>query len=59
MRQNTSIIETVGPQQDNHLSDPLYIQIVEKAKQTRIEPIDATLDRVWKAVPAIMALRLT
>ncbi|GAB6988965.1 polysaccharide deacetylase family protein [Paenibacillus pini] len=58
VRQNTSIIETVGPQQDNHLSDPLYIQIVEKAKQTRIEPIDATLDRVWKAVPGYNGLEI-
>ncbi|AJS59120.1 polysaccharide deacetylase family protein [Paenibacillus sp. IHBB 10380] len=31
--------------------DPLYQHIKAKATQSRIEPIDAKLDRVWKVIP--------
>ena len=32
-------------------NDPLYAEIVEKAKQDEIPPQDAVIDKVWKAIP--------
>lgn len=46
------------PQTDEKQLDPLYKQIQEKAEATRIPPIDAVVDRVWKAIPGYNGLEI-
>lgn len=36
---------------NNPEEDPLYLEIKKKAESTKIEPVDAIVDRVWKAIP--------
>lgn len=38
--------------------DPLYREIKNKAISTRIEPVDAKVDRVWKAIPGYNGLEV-
>jgi probable sporulation protein (polysaccharide deacetylase family) len=39
-------------------NDPLYAEIVEKAKQDEIPPQDAVIDKVWKAIPGYNGLKV-
>ncbi|KHF30978.1 hypothetical protein LR68_00468 [Anoxybacillus sp. BCO1] len=39
-------------------SDPLYIQIMERAKQYNIPAQNAKVDRVWKAIPGYNGLEV-
>ncbi|SFA37953.1 probable sporulation protein, polysaccharide deacetylase family [Anoxybacillus pushchinoensis] len=39
-------------------SDPLYIQIIERAKQYSIPAQNAKVDRVWKAIPGYNGLEV-
>jgi peptidoglycan-N-acetylglucosamine deacetylase len=39
-------------------SDPLYIEIQEKAKEYEKEPEDARIDKVWKKIPGISGLKV-
>ncbi|MGF7048794.1 putative sporulation protein (polysaccharide deacetylase family) [Paenibacillus sp. DS2015] len=50
--------DTFKQVEDTSDIDPLYQQIKDKATQTRIEPIDARLDRVWKVIPGYNGMEL-
>ena len=39
-------------------NDPLYKEIVEKAKEFELEPKDAKIDKVWKKMPGINGLKV-
>ncbi|WP_438350186.1 polysaccharide deacetylase family protein [Paenibacillus sp. FA6] len=43
---------------DNKEEDPLYQEIKDKAIHTRIEPINAKIDRIWKAIPGYNGLEV-
>ncbi|WP_136604751.1 polysaccharide deacetylase family protein [Paenibacillus dokdonensis] len=58
-RQQPAAVSTWGPKvNDLKQQDPLYKQILEKREQTRIQPVDAVLDRVWKAIPGYNGLEI-
>lgn len=58
VRQQLSAETTFKPQQDETRSDPLYKQIQQKAEESRVAPVDAVVDRVWKAVPGYNGLEI-
>jgi probable sporulation protein (polysaccharide deacetylase family) len=39
-------------------TDPLYVEITEKAEKYKILPQDAKIDRVWKAMPGYNGLKV-
>ncbi|MGN7356062.1 polysaccharide deacetylase family protein [Paenibacillus sp. SAF-054] len=57
-RQQPAAVSTWGPKLDDVQQDPLYKQILEKREQTRIQPVDAVVDRVWKAIPGYNGLEI-
>ncbi|MWV43498.1 polysaccharide deacetylase family protein [Paenibacillus sp. HJL G12] len=57
-RQQPAAVSAWGPKLNDLQKDPLYKQILEKREQTRIQPVDAVLDRVWKAIPGYNGLEI-
>ncbi|MCJ8010654.1 polysaccharide deacetylase family protein [Paenibacillus sp. KQZ6P-2] len=57
-RQQPAAVSTWDPKAVEPQQDPLYKQILEKREQTRIQPVDAVLDRVWKAIPGYNGLEI-
>ncbi|MDR0270030.1 polysaccharide deacetylase family protein [Paenibacillus sp.] len=56
--QPAMVVAMMGAESDDPMQDPLYKQILEKKEQTRIQPVDAVLDRVWKAIPGYNGLEI-
>ncbi|MEC0373071.1 polysaccharide deacetylase family protein [Paenibacillus chibensis] len=56
--QQPAAVSAWAPKANDMQQDPLYKQIVEKREQTRIQPVDAVLDRVWKAIPGYNGLEI-
>ena len=50
--------ETLQRMSDNKENDPLYRQIKDKAALIRVEPPNAKIDRVWKAIPGYNGLEV-
>ena len=57
-KQQPAVVSAWGPTLKDVQQDPLYKQILEKREQTRIQPVDAVLDRVWKAIPGYNGLEI-
>ncbi|OZB97850.1 polysaccharide deacetylase family protein [Paenibacillus sp. XY044] len=58
VRHHLSAQTAFEPQTDLKQQDPLYKQIAQKAEETRIPPVDAVVDRVWKAIPGYNGLEI-
>ncbi|MBE9913201.1 polysaccharide deacetylase family protein [Paenibacillus donghaensis] len=57
-KQPAMAVATMGSISDDPTQDPLYKQILQKREETRIQPEDAVLDRVWKAIPGYNGLEI-
>ncbi|MDR9854592.1 polysaccharide deacetylase family protein [Paenibacillus sp. VCA1] len=57
-RHQAAEARTAEARTDDPAQDPLYKQLVEKREQTRIQPVDAVVDRVWKAIPGYNGLEI-
>ncbi|PWW06447.1 putative sporulation protein (polysaccharide deacetylase family) [Paenibacillus cellulosilyticus] len=58
MRSTGSQVETSSPAYSDHTNERLLQEIRNEAAQRNIKPIDAKLDRVWKAIPGYNGLEV-
>ncbi|GIO66876.1 polysaccharide deacetylase family protein [Paenibacillus cookii] len=57
-RHQAAEVRATGVPAADQAQDPLYKELLEKREQTRIQPVDAVVDRVWKAIPGYNGIEI-